>query len=71
MPRADGGGGMREGPAPPGRGGMLTGRGGTLTGAGVAVAGGASEAVVALRSFSSPMPQARLYPELLYSRTIS
>lgn len=48
---------MREGPAPlDGRGGMLTGRGGMLTGAGRGAAGGASEAEVALRSFSSPTP---------------
>lgn len=70
---------MREGPTPPGRGGMLTGRGGTLTGDGEVTAGVASGAVVALRSFSSPMPRPRLYLEAplerisyaLYSRTIS
>lgn len=57
IPREDGAGGMREGPAPlDGRGGMLTGRGGMLTGAGRGAAGGASEAEVALRSFSSPTP---------------
>jgi hypothetical protein len=52
-PRADGGGGMRDGklPAPAGRGTTLTGRGATLTGA------GSTEALltVALGSFSSPI----------------
>ena len=84
IPRAEGGGGIREvgAPAEAGRGTTLTGRGGTLTGAGTAAAAAgcaASEAVVALGSLSSPIenlavqaaPRLDSNPKRRYSRTIS
>jgi hypothetical protein len=60
MPRAEGGGGMRERGCPPpaGRGTTLTGRGGMLAGADGADDCAESVAVVALGSFSSPIEQA-------------